>query len=191
MRRAGVCVCVAGLFRMAAGAAAAQEAAEPFGNPWMKNLVDVEPPPPVPWWPPAPGWYALAGLVTLAVVWLLWRGARRWRSNAYRREGARRIRATRSMPPEAALDAIARVLKRVALTTCGRETVSSLSGAEWRAFLDRTGRTHEFSSEPGERLTTLRYAGRGESVSTAELETLRRISRRWILSHRAPAETRP
>lgn len=170
--------------------AAAQEGAKTFGNPWMAKLTEVEPPPPVSWWPPAPGWYVLAGVLALALLWLLGRGVRRWRANAYRREGARLVRATTALAPAAALDAIAAVLKRVAMTTFGRDGVAPLSGADWVAFLDRTGRTTEFSEGPGAWPAALRYAAREGPIPPERLHAVRRTGVRWIHRHRVLEEVR-
>jgi hypothetical protein len=51
----------------------------------LENLFDVVVPPPVPWWPPAPGWFVVGGVVLGLVFWTVWRVWRRWRAAAYRR----------------------------------------------------------------------------------------------------------
>ena len=175
---------------LAAGVVHAQEVPEEFGNPWMSKLVELEPPSPVPWWPPAPGWYVVAVLLALAVLWLVWRGVRMWLSNGYRREAARVVRATQSMTPGAGLERIAVVLKRVAITTFGRATVAPLSGPDWVAFLDRTGGTTGFSKGPGEWLTARRYAAGGDPIPADQLQTLRKTSIRWIRAHRTLEKVR-
>ena len=42
------------------------------------------------WWPPAPGWWLLAGLVLAALLALAWYALRRYRANAYRRQALAR-----------------------------------------------------------------------------------------------------
>ncbi len=44
-------------------------------------------PPPVSWWPPAPGWWALALIALLIFVWGVTRAVRRYRRARYRRDG--------------------------------------------------------------------------------------------------------
>src|SRR5262245_11663928 len=51
----------------------------------LDNLIDIVTPPPVPAWPPAPGWYVVAAVAALLFGWSLWRAAVRWRRAAYRR----------------------------------------------------------------------------------------------------------
>lgn len=38
----------------------------------LDRLHDLVLPSSVPWWPPAPGWYGVLGLLVLAVAWLTW-----------------------------------------------------------------------------------------------------------------------
>ena len=36
----------------------------------LENLRDIAVPPPVPWWPPAPGWWVLGLLALLVLIYL-------------------------------------------------------------------------------------------------------------------------
>ena len=52
----------------------------------LANLYDIVVPEPASlWWPLAPGWWAVIGLVFLALILIAWRLAVVWRRNAYRR----------------------------------------------------------------------------------------------------------
>jgi Domain of unknown function (DUF4381) len=51
----------------------------------LENLFDIVAPPPVQWWPPAPGWNVVGGMVLIVGFWGAWQGWRRWRAAAYRR----------------------------------------------------------------------------------------------------------
>ncbi|WP_027896056.1 DUF4381 domain-containing protein [Zestomonas thermotolerans] len=116
------------------------------------NLLDrLEPliaPPPVSWWPPAPGWWLLVTLLPL-LAWLLWR----LRTRLPRRQ-------TKAAAPEldplrqAALDELARLrrpydepagpwlqqlnelLKRLCRSHYPNDPCHTLSGRAWLAFLD-------------------------------------------------------
>jgi hypothetical protein len=65
------------------------------GNPdptGLDNLFDIVVPPPVSWWPPAPGWYVVGGLAIALAVWGAWRWWERWRAAAYRRAALAELR---------------------------------------------------------------------------------------------------
>ena len=38
----------------------------------LEHLFDIVTPPPVPWWPPAPGWVVVAGIICVLAVWMAW-----------------------------------------------------------------------------------------------------------------------
>ena len=97
----------------------------------------------------------VAVLVAAAIV--------RHQRNAYRRAALQEL-AT------ADAGAISAILKRTALAAFPREQVASLSGAEWLAFLDRTGGTRFAASD----LEALTYGGAGDGVALAA------EARRWI-----------
>lgn len=54
-------------------------------NP-LDQLRDIHLPPPVSWWPPAPGWWILALLAAFSCLMLGYRLRRRWQEQHYRRE---------------------------------------------------------------------------------------------------------
>jgi hypothetical protein len=99
----------------------------------LDNLREIIFPPPVPWWPLAPGWWILLGLLTLLGVTAAFRAWRTWRANAYRRAALRELAAGGSVA------AIAEILKRTALVAYPRTDVASLSGSAWSAWLAETG----------------------------------------------------
>jgi hypothetical protein len=53
----------------------------------LDRLHDLVAPPPVPWWPPAPAWYALGVVVFVLLAVLAWRVVAWWLRNRYRRAG--------------------------------------------------------------------------------------------------------
>ena len=119
----------------------------------MNPLDQLEPlitPPPVPWWPPAPGWW-LAGLLLTLCLGALWR---------FRHRLAKRTQAVVQEPTldpqrQEALDELARLrkpydgqpasqwlqqlnglLKRLCRIRYPADHPHTLSGRAWLAFLD-------------------------------------------------------
>lgn len=156
----------------------------------LDRLHDLVPPPAVPWWPPAPAWYWIQGLLCIVIlVWLLRAFMHRQR-NRYRREAlaefARHQAALRDASQRGdALAALAELLKRTAITAYPREDVASLTGAAWDGFLDRTVREKVFSPGGGSLLESAAYDPR--SVSHVDEKKAREVARQvhaWISHHR-------
>lgn len=166
---------------------------EGFGNPWMANLEEISLPEAVSMTPEAPGWFILAGLVVVLVVWLAWRAYGRWRAAAYRRQALARLdalEAAMSIPDRRrlALAALPPLLKRTALAAYPRAEVAGLTGETWLAFLDGTIGATEFSRGPGRLLLALAFAPPGRAVrSEAEARELVHLMRRWVRRHHAGA----
>ena len=57
----------------------------------LAALHPLREPLPIGWWPPAPGWWLLAGLALAALLLLAWHALRRYRANAYRRQALFRL----------------------------------------------------------------------------------------------------
>lgn len=162
----------------------------------LDRLHDIVAPPPVPFWPPAPGWYCVLALgVALGLV-LLVRGFVHWQRNRYRREALAELAR---LEPElrdaarriAAVAALAALLKRTALTAYARTEVAALSGADWFSFLDRTGRTTAFQAGVGGQLAAAAYDP--AAVGSLDDAAARRIAasvREWIKHHSPAASVR-
>ncbi len=161
----------------------------------LKNLHDIVEPAAVSMWPPAPGAWLLAGiaLTWIAAGFLLWLIRRR--RDAYRHEALRVLDVLEeewSGQGQAAtvLPRLAELLKRVALTGFDRSRVASLAGAEWLAFLDRTGGDGAFASGPASLLASLPYSPRAAAeLSAEERAAILAAARRWIRGHRLEAES--
>lgn len=156
----------------------------------LDRLHDVIAPPPVPWWPPAPGWLWLLGALTILVlaagVW----GLIVWQRQRYRREALAEWRRQEPLLHDpnrraAALANLAELLKRTTLAVFPREQVASLTGPAWLAFLDRTGATTAFTSGPGALLEAAAYDPRIASAQDeARAGEAAAVARSWLKHHR-------
>lgn len=152
----------------------------------LAQLKDIHLPQPVSWWPPAPGWWMVA-LAACALMawggWWLWRYVRR---NQYRRAALAtlaRLERDYDSGDEQTLPLLremAALLRRVAIQAYGRSTVAPLSGDQWLAFLDRTGRTDQFSTGPGRALGTMLY----QPALHVERSEVCRLAAQWLRRHR-------
>ena len=140
----------------------------------INQLVDPVSPAPVPLVPQTWGWVALALLLLALLVWGLWRRHRRHLANAYRRA------ALAELSRAVTTAELAAVLRRAALAAYPRAQVASLTGADWTAFLTRTGR-RRFPDTAGEELRRAPYRAPGAAPSPE----LRRAAEHWLKTHRA------
>ncbi|MGQ3673440.1 DUF4381 domain-containing protein [Xanthobacter sp. TB0136] len=98
----------------------------------LAQLRDIHLPPDVPFWPPAPGWIALAGLVLLVVLIL---GIREWlwrRTLAYK--ALKALDAAEGHDSRASAAASAELIRRI-LVSRKRTREATLTGSAWVAFL--------------------------------------------------------
>lgn len=141
----------------------------------LERLHDVVVPPPVPWWPPTPGWVIVLAALALAVLALLLKGFMRWQANRYRREALRVLDDPATKPTEWSA-----LLKRTALSIWPRDEVAHLTGSEWLAFLDRTAGMKSFSTGPGSAIESIAFDPKGGEASG----DLKGAVREWIQHHR-------
>ncbi|GAB2889701.1 DUF4381 domain-containing protein [Microbulbifer echini] len=106
----------------------------------LAQLHDIQEPPPVSWWPPAPGWWLLALLIFAFLLGLtLWlhRKKKQAERNRYRKEAVALLETINTQKPEAA-EEINEILKRVAVTTFSRARCGNLTGNAWLKFLQNS-----------------------------------------------------
>jgi hypothetical protein len=156
----------------------------------LDRLHDIVLPSTAPWWPPAPSWYWVLGFAVIVVLTFAVRFFWYWQRNCYRREALSeltQLEAVLGDPAQsaAAVTAFAELLKRAALSAWPRESVASLTGSAWFAFLDRTGQTKSFSERLGASLEPATYDQRlADGMSEAQLRQLAALVRGWLKRHR-------
>lgn len=147
----------------------------------LDRLHDIVVPEPVSWWPLAPGWYVLGGLLVFLFAVFIWSIVDRRLTNRYRRAGLRELAELEALPNESqTLPRLAALVKRVALAAFPREQVASLAGADWLTFLDSKAATKDFTSGPGAMLE----AGYERNPQPPSPD-LFRVVRHWIGHHQA------
>jgi hypothetical protein len=139
----------------------------------LDRLHDIVEPPPVPWWPPAPGWYWLLAVAAVALTWLAVRHWRRWRANAYRRAALRELTAART-PAD-----VAELLRRTALAVAPRATVASLTGEKWVTWL-ADSISEAMPAPVQDQLAGAMYE---PSAENGEITLLREYAKTWIQRH--------
>ena len=134
------------------------------------------------WWPPAPGWWVLAGLAVLLIGLALFWWARR-RSRLAVMRAARLELAALSRGLEEGRDGrgyaagLSRLLRRLALLRYPREQVAGLSGGAWLDFLDATGGKGEVARGAGRLLVEGAYR---RAVDLDQARDLGRLVARWV-----------
>ena len=141
---------------------------------WLAQLAPAHAPPPIGWWPLAPGWWALLALLIAAIVGIcLWY---RSQPRRLRRSGLRelaKLEAT-TVGDAALARALEHLVRRYAVARYGRETVAGLSGARWLAFAIARGAT-QWQGDTGTALLQAAYGGTPQKTERA----------RWVAGARA------
>ncbi len=162
----------------------------------LQNLNDIVLPATVGWWPLAPGWYFLFGLLLTALAWFGYRTLHRWMNNRYRRAALlelqlleERIRATEERDAEARdanLRQIPILLKRTALSAYPRSQVASLSGKDWFHFLNSTVKIPAFTDSAASTLNKISYSsGELSFIDLPATTALLNASRQWLKHHQS------
>jgi hypothetical protein len=154
----------------------------------LQELRDVHLPDPVSWWPPAPGWWIVAGLVVLSALICVWM-IKNWRKTKPRRTAIAELRVvSESYHPNQndqwVVQRLSEIIRRYAMTAFPRAEVAGLTGNAWLQFLDRTGQTNQFTEGAGRLLKSEPYRSQ-TTMSATELMMLVKL---WI--HRVPPSNR-
>jgi hypothetical protein len=128
----------------------------------------------VSWWPLAPGWFVLIGIVLLASLFLIQRLWKRWQGNAYRRAALRELDAADNAT------AVAEILRRTALAFAPRDEIAAKTGTSWIEWL---------ASRSPEEMPTIVRDQLSNSIYAAPckeplINDLRDYARAWILHHK-------
>ena len=156
-------------------------------------LRDIHLPEPVSWWPPALGWWILAGallvVALLVLLFLVW--YRRGRLDRAARSALAQVFADhrRHGDPQRLLRELSVVLRRIALSYFPRTEVASLSGDAWLDFLDQavagTAAPEGFRGGPGRVLAEGPFTPNTQAVDAPALE---RLCQTWLKGVAKPTE---
>lgn len=154
----------------------------PEAKELLSQLHDIQEPAPVGWWPPAPGWWLLAGaLFAAAIAFAFWLRRRRklHLQNRYRVEAVRLLQEIDTSAASAP-QTINEILKRVAVTTYGRQQCGNLTGRAWLKFLQNTA---EVECPAAAEKALLEHLYRADSVDEAGNGALRDYAIDWVEQH--------
>jgi hypothetical protein len=150
----------------------------------LAALQPLRAPLPVDWWPPAPGWWILLGLLSVAVILLGWILLRRHRASAYRRAALSQLESLRaeyrqSQDANTYLAAANALLKSASLITYPRRDVAASSGSRWLEFLNQG---LDAADQFPEEFVNGAYH---KKDTTIDVEQLHSTAANWIRRHEA------
>ena len=143
------------------------------------DLHDIHAAPAPEFWPPAPGWWILAGLLLLLLGFVIWRLLAVWRRYRRRNSVLLELDTIALKHADEIASQVSILLRRVALLCYQRQRVASLSGHDWLEFLDATGGDGAFVNGCGKVLATAPYAV-SSHLSDNDKEQLISLARQWI-----------
>ena len=160
-------------------------------NPDLQSLPlrDIHLPEPVSWWPLAPGWWILLGLIVLTVVTAYLYIYFKRRGELSRQAMAELTNIVnhyqQHRDPARMVSAISALLRRVTVTLYPQHNVAGLTGEQWLRFLDdiapkkNSGEAARFNSELGQYLITLPYCAKPR-VDQQRVKELVLLCRSWL-----------
>ena len=150
-------------------------------TPGQLQLRDIHLPAPVSWWPPAPGWWLLGGLIIVLILSGLW-WRHRHQCRYYRRVALSQLAKLETRycqtPHEIALIAeLSRLIRHMAVLHYPTQNCAGLQGEDWLKFLDHPFADAPFSSGIGQVLAQGPYQRQEQLEHPDQLVSL---CRRWI-----------
>jgi hypothetical protein len=152
----------------------------------LTQLKDIHLPSPVGWWPLAPGWYGVIGLVLCLVSALVYFFYKK-HIHALPKKKALVLLASYIQHYETdrnsqlASARISELLKRVALVYYPRDQVASMHGDAWIDFLNRTGKRIDFNP-----VKAMLLDAPFKAAETVNLQPLISTARLWIKQRGVP-----
>lgn len=148
----------------------------------LAQLRDIHLPEAVSAWPPAPGWWLLAIVLTLLLLAALRWLRQHYQQKRYRKLALLQLQEIRSLQqqPEHYVQQLNQLLKRTALAGKPATEVAALSGDNWLAFLDHSGKTTDFTRGQGQVLAQGPYS---PSLPDINMDRLQTLASDWIKHH--------
>ena len=154
-----------------------------MNDPAQLPLRDIHLPEAVSWWPPAPGWWVLLGVILAALAaWLFWRRRREQQRlsaiNLARQELTWiQEQFVTHEDPEESVRRLSILLRRLSISLYPREQTAGLTGRAWLEFLDKPMAGKDFTRGGGRLVVEAPYR---PGVKYEDVETLLSLCREWI-----------
>ena len=147
----------------------------PIITPPDLPLRDIHLPSEIGWWPVAPGWLLLLGLMVMLAVavrfFLVYRRRRRLRTLALLR-----LKELSSMTDAQLACSLSRLMRQAAICHFPHHEVAGMSGDDWLDFLDRPFVDKPFSTGIGRSLIDAPY----QPIVAIDSTALIKLCQRWL-----------
>ncbi len=154
-------------------------------NPALQNslpLRDIHLPEAVSWWPPATGWWLLAGLIIIAILllpklyhYIKYKPLNKVATTAYREI----INDYQQQPDnQQLLQSLSKLLRQISMSYLGREASAHLTGNQWIKQLNTLTRENHFDSNIQQLLIQAPY--QKTSISNADIQPLITATENWV-----------
>ncbi|MDF1761078.1 MAG: DUF4381 domain-containing protein [Coxiellaceae bacterium] len=152
-----------------------------MGKAPLSQLRDIHLPAAVSWWPLSIGWYIVGCLIILLLVVASIFIIKRMKRYALQREALDRLHVLKQhyladSDNNATLGQLNKLLKQVAMTVYPDQAVANLQGDAWLAFLDKTGKTTQFTQGEGRCLRVAPYQKHAADKGVVLFE----LAQQWI-----------
>ncbi len=156
------------------------------------QLQDIHMPSAPDLWPPAIGWWILLTFLIVTLIWFLQKIRREAKQKKYRDAIRAKFKQLEKQlnknPTNQTIAEINTLLRQVAISRYPREQIASLTGAKWLLFLDKSGKTNNFSKGAGRILVDASY--QADNLSNLNLIEFTPLIRRWVRKVLGRAETK-
>ncbi len=149
----------------------------------LSQLRDIHAAPSEPWWPPAPGWWVLALLVLILLIWFGRRLLAAYRVHQRRKQMLAwvdhlNVSIDPQRDPQAYLSTLNRIFKLVALRAFPGQHCAALAGQDWADFL----KDNMKGPLPAEPLNVL-ASGPYDPAPGFDPDKMSELTRFWIKQH--------
>lgn len=149
----------------------------------LSQLRDIHTAPPVPWWPPAPGWWVLSVLLMVLLVWVGRRLLAGYRVRQRRKQMLAwvdhlNVTIDPQLQPQAYLATLNRIFKLVALRAYPESHCAAMAGPDWVSFL-----TEKMNKLPSADSLNVLESGPYDPAPRFDPAVMSELTRDWIKQH--------
>lgn len=147
------------------------------------QLHDIVTPPPVSWWPLAPGWWLLFAAVLLASTIAshhMWHAYKRHRQRQQLLNELSELQLQYQEQPLQYLQKLSQFLRAIAINFYGREIIARLTNRQWLLFLSRVTGCDDFQGPAGQLLLQQPYQADDTSNIEQMIPVLNAMLKLWI-----------